>query len=173
MSAADVQYEGGRYKDANGLFFPWYTGPCLEWLDKLDLKGKCVFEYGIGDSTTWYRSRGAYCIGVDSNFEWAKKNYGIYAASKIRYVLCLDLLVDATGDLFDIVAIDGDFRDNCTQTALAGLKPGGHLIIDNYHQPSVEPNRWILTDHLIKGMPIKIYKQPNHPDWQTAVITKP
>jgi len=76
------------------------------------------------------------------------------------------------GMTYNIVVIDGLFRDQCTKHALECLLSGGHLIIDNYKQPSVEEH-WLLTEKLIEGMPITIYKEPGHYDWQTAVITKP
>lgn len=165
--------EGGRKRDPKtGLIFPWYTWPCLEWLDSLDLSGKRVFEYGIGDSTLWYRAKGAISDGVDSDFSWASK-FGVSYAVNSDYIQSAAIPKPGNFNLFDIVVIDGMYRDQCTKYALRALKSGGYLIIDNYHQPSVEPNDWHLTDKLIEGMPITIYKQPNHDDWSTAVITKP
>lgn len=161
--------EGGRKRDPKtGLIFPWYTWPCLEWLDGLDLSGKLIYEFGVGDSTQWYRKRGAKVTGVDSDYMWA-------SVAQVSYLINQDEYTGSMvfGRMYDIVCVDGDYRDNCTEPALRHLKSGGYLIIDNYHQPSVEPNDWHLTDKLIEGMPITIYKQPNHPDWQTAVITKP
>lgn len=165
--------EGYRKRDPEtGLIFPWYTWPCLEWLKGLDLKGKTIFEYGLGDSTLWFTVKGAISCGVDHNLGYVpprKGNHYMVALSKEFYVKVINRYVEK----FDIVVIDGIHRDECTQPALSKLNDGGYLIIDNYHQPSVEPNIWTQTDKLIEGMPITIYKQPGHDDWQTAVITKP
>lgn len=157
-----------RYRDSEtGMFYPWYTKPCLEWLISLDLKGKRIWEYGVGDSTLWYREKGAYCVGVDNDMDWCLKVAGAFCiphypeyCEKIRH-----------GGVFDIVCIDGVWRDECTEHALNALKEGGYLIIDNYKQPSVQEH-WPLTEKLIEGMPITIYKELDHYDWQTAVITK-
>lgn len=163
--------EGYRKRDPeNGLIFPWYTWPCLEWLKGLDLMSKMVFEYGVGDSTHWYRSKGAICYGVDIDKEWANKARADWETDKDEYIYAT--IAHYWGD-YDLIAIDGHWRDDCTENALNRLKPGGYLFIDNFHQPSVEPNIWTQTDKLIEGMPITIYKQPGHVDWQTAVITKP
>lgn len=159
--------------DEHGIQMPWLTRPCLEWLDTLDLKGKRVFEYGVGHSTQWYKRRGTECFGVDSNLDWVKKAdpfgevfyadneqdylYEIYAPSNFVY-------------LFDLVIIDGDHRDECTEHALKCLKPGGILIIDNWEQPSVEPNDWTRTKELINDMKQVVYKEPTHPDWKTLVV---
>lgn len=163
--------EGYRKRDPEtGLIFPWYTWPCLEWLKGLDFKDKFIWEYGLGDSTLWYKTRGGNSYGVDHDINYclhAGHGYCNYTEKK-KYIHVINWY-----PFFDIVVIDGIHRDDCTNPALKHLKSGGYLIIDNYHQPSVEPNIWTQTDKLIEGMPITIYKQPGHPDWSTAVITKP
>lgn len=171
--------EGYRLRDPdNGLIMPWYTWPCLEWLNGLDLKGKRVFEYGLGDSTLWFMHKGANCYGVDHSIYWWDlcRKYNLHKCgfdfSQVYQGAKSYCERPKFYPLFDMIVIDGIFRDECTEYALKYLKPGGYLIIDNFHQPSVEPNIWTETDRLIKGMPITIYKQPNHYDWQTAVITK-
>jgi predicted O-methyltransferase YrrM len=178
MLLAEIEkLEGGRILDPEtGFILPWYTSPCLEWLTSIITKAKHVFEYGVGDSTKWFIEKGAYVTGVDDDSNWSSQG-GVYirlATEKKEY---LESIYHYRGkDIgfkkFDMVIIDGIYRDECTQHALACLKPGGYLIIDNYHQPSVEPNVWTQTDKLIEGMPITIYKEPTHEDWQTAVITK-
>jgi hypothetical protein len=162
--------EGGRRIDpSNGLIMPWYTSPCLEWLNGLDLKGKEVYEYGVGDSSYWYTWRGAIVDGVDSHIDWVRScPVAMFTTNKKTYiesVNCLDTM-------YDIIVIDGDWRDECTEYALSSLKSGGYLIIDNYKQPSADLEHWPLTEKLIEGMEITIYKEPDHEDWQTAVITK-
>lgn len=164
--------EGGRRIDDNGFVMPWYTSPCLEWLQTLDLSGKNIFEFGVGDSTLWYRSKGAKTSGVDSNEYWVHKVCAWHGDDKEHYLRSIVVLADEYKCLFDIVVIDGDYRDECTEHALKHLKHGGYLIIDNWMQPSVEMN-WSKTEKLIEGMPITVYKEPEHYDWQTAVIQKP
>jgi hypothetical protein len=162
--------EGGRRIDTETwLIMPWYTSPCLEWMLTMDLKGKRVFEYGVGDSTRWYKSKGATTRGVDYDLHWAGLAFSRFANDKEHYIKC-SVQLDIKD--YDIIIIDGDYRDQCTKYALRALKSGGYLIIDNYKQPSVEEH-WPLTEKLIEGMPITIYKEPDHYDWQTAVITKP
>jgi hypothetical protein len=148
--------------------FPWYTSTCLEWLNSLDLEGKRVFEYGLGHSTLWYKAKGAITFGVDNDLDWCLKVGGAQCETSFYpYVTSIEQY-----DPFDIIVIDGEFRDDCTVYALENLKKGGYLIIDNYLQASV-PTNWIRTPYLIKTLPITLYKEPHHTDWCTAVITKP
>lgn len=167
--------ENWRTYDDNGVMMPWYTRPCLEWLDKLDLSRKLIFEYGCGASSLWYQSRGATICGVDSNEDWifitytdrddsyqlVKEDSAGYTKGAIKYIS------EVWGE-FDLIIIDGIYRDDCTEHALKHLKKGGYLIADNFEQPSVEPF-WPKTRELTKNLPLTIYKEPTHPDWQTAV----
>lgn len=170
MQMLGEKLEGGRRIDPdNGLIMPWYTSPCLEWLITLDLKGKYVFEYGVGDSTYWFYNKGCKMYGVDSDHNYAVSRLAYHESKRLPYLRT----IYRTGlNMYDIVVIDGDFRDQCTMHALTCLKPDGYLIIDNYKQKSADLEHWPLTEKLIEGMPITIYKEPDHEDWQTAVITK-
>jgi predicted O-methyltransferase YrrM len=151
--------------DEHGIQMPWYTRPCLEVIDRWDFKDKVIFEYGVGYSTLWYKSRGAYVYGVDSNLEWSKFAGAMYIHSP-HYSQAITVLSTE----YDVVIIDGSYRDDCTEYALKHLKPGGKLILDNWLQPEVE-EFWPKTEALIKGMPIEIYKEPDHANWQTAIVT--
>jgi hypothetical protein len=163
--------------DEYGMRLPWYTRPCLEWLVTLDLRGKHVFEYGCGGSTWWYRSRGSKVVGVDHDLKWADMA-GVYysggnkAFPKAAYLGPISDHIDP----FDIIVVDGEYRDDCAAEALNFIKHGGYLIIDNYNQPSVEPNTWdkfhAALDNVI-GYRRTLYKEPSHQDWHTLVIQMP
>lgn len=155
--------------DQYGIRMPWYTSGMLEILDKMDLKGKKIFEYGVGYSTLWFRSRGAVVYGVDSNSFWAIEMGVEHYEDKSNYLMAIIM----NPHDFDIVVIDGIFRDDCTEWALKRLNTGGILIIDNWVQPSVEPNVWTNTLELTKGMKSQVFAQEGHPDWKTVYFIKP
>lgn len=179
-----------RTYDGNGVMMPWYTRPCLEWLDKLTLTSKSVFEFGCGASSLWYKSRcGLGSVnGVDSNYDWCflsgqtgtedKQVYlsliNTYAQTNLKnrkraYASEPDI-VDSITFAYDLIIIDGDFRDDCTEHALKHLKKGGYLIADNFEQASADLAHWPKTRELTKNMPVTFYKEPGHPDWVTAVF---
>lgn len=168
-----TKHEGGRYHDGSN-FLPWYSSPCLEWLMTLDLQDRKVFEFGVGDSTTWYKSRGAITAGVDSNEKYVHQHCAWHGDDEAHYLRSIGFISKECFDLlFDIVIIDGDYRDKCTEEALKYLKPGGYLIIDNWKQATVEPD-WPITEKLIEGMEQTLYLEPNHWDkWGTLVVKKP
>lgn len=147
---------------------PWYTRPCLEWLKTIDLKGKKIFEYGVGYSTKWYESMGAIVWGVDDNKEWADKMNVSHQTNKHNYLQTITCF--PKNYKFDIICIDGVFRDECAFYALGHIKKGGYIIIDNYKQATADLANWPLTEALIKDLDVKFYKEPTHEDWQTIVI---
>lgn len=49
---------------------PWIAFDALDYLEKLDLQDKYVFEYGSGGSTLFWLSKGAYCVSVEHNPAW-------------------------------------------------------------------------------------------------------
>lgn len=153
------ELEYWRTEDEFGVVMPWYTRPCLEWLNTLDLKGKDVFEFGCGVSTLWYRSREANVKGVDSNEEWLMGQ--TFAIEKEDYL-------NAIKGMYDLIVIDGIHRDDCAKVALKHLRTGGYLIADNWDQPSGH-SEWDKTKDVTKDLPITVYKQDGHPDWKTAV----
>lgn len=163
-----VEIEGWQTIDERSVKMPWYTRPCLEWLDKIDLTGKKVFEWGVGYSTKWYESRGAIVWGVDSSEQWATFAGATHEEDKAKYINEINdpCLISIK---FDIICIDGLYRDECTEHALNRIMKGGFIIIDNYKQPSVEPY-WPITEKLIADMDTTLYKEPKHYDWQTLVI---
>lgn len=161
-----------RYFDVQlNMPYPWYTRPCLEWLETIDLKDKRVFEYGVGHSTLWYKEKGVAVIwGVDTDETWATKSLAMHRTNEKDYAA--SILEGYVWGPFDIVVIDGAWRDDCTLSAMAALKSGGYLIIDNYKQKSADLEHWPLTEKLIEGMDVTYYKEPEHQDWQTIVVRK-
>src|SRR5690606_29800500 len=111
---------------------------------------------------------------------WAAKCESVYAVeSDLQYYLAVttelrdeQLIIQRsdkneyinapkTFGKFDIIIIDGDYRDACVPVALDCLKPGGVLIFDNWMQPSVELQTE-ETQKLLLAVPHKIFKQPGH-----------
>lgn len=159
--------EHWRTLDAKGETMPWYTRPCCEWLSTLDLLDKRVWEYGGGQSTLWYRRNGAEVSGVDSSLDWSNIAGLRYATGKEDYLTAI------TGE-FDLICIDGDYRDDCFVYALNHLSEFGTIIIDNWKQASAGWPRWPETERLIREMKLKTkeFPQEGHPDWVTLTVWK-
>jgi hypothetical protein len=52
---------------------PWITFCAIDFLNRLDLTGKKVFEYGSGGSTLYWLSRGCTVVSVEHDKNWYEK----------------------------------------------------------------------------------------------------
>lgn len=120
---------------ADGSPIPWYTYPAIEYFNQLDAKGLRVFEYGSGNSSLYWAHKGAEVWSVEHDSAWYE-SMGIRSAqlkglflqeSPSQYA---SAIADAGGD-FDLIVIDGAWRNECAMTALAHLRPDGMIILDN------------------------------------------
>lgn len=162
-------FHAWRYMcEKSGLTYPWYTESCLQWLKTIDVSKWKIFEYGAGISTFWWKFNAKEVHSVDSNHDWAANVGAMYTQEPERYVSAIDAV--GNNNSFDIIIIDGTWRDDCTAWAVAKIKEGGYIIADNYHQESACPlSEWVKTDELMKDFPVVIFHQQGHPDWKTAV----
>ena len=95
---------------------PWYTIGALEFLNSItNLSELSVFEYGCGRSSAWWKRKTQKWNGVDSNKKWAEECDCLYRTDKVEYITsCL-------GFNYDIIVIDGIYRDDCTEFALSSI----------------------------------------------------
>jgi predicted O-methyltransferase YrrM len=127
---------------------PWLTREAIGLLDRLLRPTDVAVEFGSGRSTAWFASRVAKLTSVEDNAEW----FAIVAA-KLRaagqgnvdylhrprdvpdddganaaYVRVLDGIADES---LDFVLVDGIYRNHCAVRAVAKVKRGGMIAIDN------------------------------------------
>jgi hypothetical protein len=117
--------------DRGGRPVPWYTYPAIAWLDRLALQGARVFEWGLGNSTLYWERRGCLVTSVDDSPQWHAR---IQRQSTATCLLATDQAsyVTAPGQgPYDIVCIDGSWRDECAAHGPSLLEEGGLVIFDN------------------------------------------
>lgn len=154
-----------------GLVFPWYVKSFLDELKTWELEDATVLEIGGGASTLWWNAKAGWVLTLENNLEYIDtiQTLGYRVAKYDKHFL------KDQPQIFDIIIIDCEpvhLRDECVLNAINALKADGKLIIDNWEQPSV----WVPgeeTKKILAPYECKIYKQPNHPDWQTAIFYKP
>lgn len=120
---------------ADGLPIPWYTYPAIEYFNRLDAKGLNIFEFGCGQSSLYWASKGAKVWCVEHDQEWfetmqsrGSSLQGIkFCTDKISYA---QAILDSNIQ-FDIVIIDGIWRNECAAAALERIRAEGVIIVDN------------------------------------------
>lgn len=114
---------------------PWFTYPAIEFLSQIDKKGISVFEFGTGNSTLYWDKSGANVFGVEHDAVWFQS-----VVKDSSNSLSIDLFEnkeDYTNSIlkhdlnFDVVVIDGIWRNECALTAIQKLSSGGVIILDN------------------------------------------
>jgi hypothetical protein len=130
--------------DALGDPIPWYTYTCLEYLRQFDFKQSRIFEFGTGNSTSFWAERAATVVSVEDDSEWfrrvesiRKPNLSLYLrTTKDSYVSCLA----EQGLKFDVIVIDGKWRFECASVACEYLADGGMIVFDNtdWHRAAIQ-----------------------------------
>lgn len=152
-------------KNVYGQIYPWYTHPCLEWLEKNLTYNLSILEFGGGFSTLWWRTVG-YTTTVESDIRTCN-------ILGIRPKTAIDFLQDNEEE-YDIVIVDGDCDPRQDYIMEAFRVSSKYLIVDNWQQPSINcvyPDD--IVDYLMNNTKQQlIFSQPGHNDWKTAVFIK-
>lgn len=171
-------------------WYPWFTKPSLREISTWDIQGKTVVEYGGGNSSLWWASKGANIITVERSEAWyeqIKREYSKYPnkypTAQIIYVnACegvqtdLPFYVEApflVGGFNrpDILVVDDIFRFECIEKALTLPRPM-ILIVDNWDQDYVF--KCPAAVKLMEQYEGKFFVQPDHTNhegspWTTAI----
>ena len=133
--------------DKAGEPIPWYSYPAIEYLSGVDFRQKTVFEYGSGNSSSFWARRCRSIVSVEDNREWyalvsqnRQPNQSlVLAEDRDEYIGA----AVSSGGQYDVVIVDGSHRFACAQAALQVLAPGGLIILDNsdWHPKTCEALR--------------------------------
>ncbi|MCK0141235.1 class I SAM-dependent methyltransferase [Aliiroseovarius sp. F20344] len=139
------------------LDIPWWSFDAIDAVDKKlsQTQNARVFEWGSGASTVWLAKRAGEVISVEHDPSWAEivkprlepfdhvrtiqvpsRPKGAIPSGKFGfegqyfddYVAAIN---NVEGD-FDLIVIDGRAREACLQVAINRLKPGGHILFDDF-----------------------------------------
>ncbi|MCL1926413.1 MAG: class I SAM-dependent methyltransferase, partial [Syntrophorhabdaceae bacterium] len=121
--------------DFHGNPLPWYTYPAIEYLSQLDFSQKRVFEFGCGNSSIWWARRAKKVVSVEHDKNWYESrldfkepNLELYLKEdEISYAGC----IEQQEGFFDVIIIDGVYREQCVEKALKKLSSDGMIIFDN------------------------------------------
>ena len=128
-------FDSHRPTDANGEPVPWFTYGAIEYLNRFDCRNWHIFEYGCGHSTLYWRRRGAKVTSMEHNRKW----FDEMSALELSDVTLLHgedansyvSAIKRCDRQFDVIVIDGVWRDLCAQVCLPYLKEDGIVILDN------------------------------------------
>lgn len=125
-----------------GTPLPWYTYPAIDFLRTRPLQGCRVLEFGGGQSTRWWASRAREVVTLEGDPEWYASLAGTLPENvQLRLVSMADgpaCLVDVERviaefgpEAYDIVIVDGLWRQFLADVACRVVAPHGAIIVDN------------------------------------------
>lgn len=118
---------------------PWLTRQAIAALDAWLTPQHVAFEWGSGGGTLWLARRVRSLASVEHNDRWAATVRARLAAAGIgnveyhlvaedAYTGVIEAYPDAS---FDMILVDGLFRDVALRASMRKLRPGGRLVFDN------------------------------------------
>ncbi len=131
---------------------PWLAQPAIEFLDRALPRDGSGLEWGSGRSTKWFGERLARLISVEMSADWfetVRRKIADTPGIDLRYVPIehpeheptrprydplpryVSIANDVDSGSLDFALVDGHYRQACVLAALAKLRPGGLLAIDN------------------------------------------
>jgi predicted O-methyltransferase YrrM len=124
---------------------PWLTSKSIRMLERHLDKTMLGLEWGSGQSTIWLSQRLGSLVSVEHDASWYARiskelkrksidnvDYRLVRESGDRaYVSVIAAFPD---DHFDVILVDGEHRDHCLEAAVAKIKRGGLIVLDNADQ---------------------------------------
>ncbi len=159
----------GRPVDAKGLPIPWYTYPAIEFIERVAPPDANVFEWGAGQSTLWWSRRAGRVVSVEHDAAW----HATVRASLPPQVELFHLASEPSYSeqikqypkhSFNVVVIDGQWRNECALLAAEYAHPSAIIIFDNSDRRAFAAgmthlgrNGWRRID-FFGGIPSYLYK---------------
>ena len=116
-------------------------------IDSLLKPSAKVLEFGSGYSTLWFARRCAELVSIEDDPHWRTLVQGMLAAQGLNHVryeyrepASYSRLDDIPDGYFDFVLVDGKDRTGCMRTALAKVKTGGSIYLDNADKDMTRPD---------------------------------
>jgi len=121
---------------------PWISYEATKKIEEKLKKKECdVLEFGSGASTVWFATRSRHLTSIENDKKWHE-----IVSQRLKKIHLNLLNVDYyfsnnrveysgfksdSNSQFDIILIDGPYREECLIKHLQSIKPGGLIYIDN------------------------------------------
>lgn len=126
----------------NGHALPWYTYPSIDFLKFRSFEDKTVLEFGGGQSTLWWAKRAQRVISLEGDEDWYNKikkrapgnvelHYVSMESRNNNVVQVSQILSSYSQKKYDVIIIDGLYRNDMIDISCAMLAKNGIIICDN------------------------------------------
>ena len=163
----------------DGRAIPWYTYPAIRFLESRVDKRMAVFEYGSGNSTTWWSTHAGRVVSCEHDVRWHAA-VAERLPSHVEYHL---IPLDNTGTYaahisrhrseFDIVVLDGRDRVRCAAHVEPALTSSGVIVWDNSDRIEYQEGYDNLATAGFKRLDFWGMGPINTYEWCTSVFYRP
>lgn len=136
---------------------PWLVYDAIDYINSLIKPYHNMFEYGCGGSTIYYHNKVKHLRSVEHDVNWAnntlkklsKNNVDLIqheVKKKTKDNLCSYAnVINNYQDYYDIILIDGLYRNKCIANAINKLKKNGIIILDNSNRKEYQQGKDLLS----------------------------
>ena len=114
---------------------PWISYDAALAIERHLNDASRVLEFGSGMSTAFNAARAGHALSIERDAQWfAEVSHRLASQSNAELRLCetREAYLDfEDGQMFDLIMIDGAWRDDCARLATQHLAPGGVIYCDN------------------------------------------
>jgi len=114
---------------------PWISYDAQRILARFLTGDSEVLEFGSGKSTLWYARHAGHVVSIEDDAAWfasVKAELGSISGIDYRFAPEPAAYVALAPDKpYDLIMIDGSWREDCARFAVEHLKPGGMIYLDN------------------------------------------
>lgn len=132
----------GQAKDVVNQPIPWFTYPAIAFLSERVNPEWRVLEFGAGIGTQWWAKRVGCHTAIEHDPAWARRVAKGSAANVLTTSgeSAEQYLAPTLGlALFDVVIVDGIFRNECLGAAPGLLSESGIILLDDAQRAEYRP----------------------------------
>jgi hypothetical protein len=123
--------------DKDGRPIPWFSYPAIEFIESKLSDNLKVFEFGSGNSTIFFSNRVSSVFAVEHDYNWynelrkfESEKLKIFFTQSDSFENYIKPLI-VSNSVYDIIVVDGLFRNECVKFSLKNLTEKGIIILDD------------------------------------------
>ncbi len=130
-----------RAMSRSGQPIPWYSYSAVDFLGHRNYEGRAILEFGAGQSTLFWAKRCGKMLALEGDPGWFKELSAkipshvtlklVSLENRSRCVKEVQEKLREYGGKFDLVIIDGLYREEMAKLSIHCVNKGGAIVVDD------------------------------------------